>query len=547
MAKKSNARCPLAVECERKCTFEGHELDCDYYSVNAIGDRVIEDQEEIRRERDRKRQEELDEMYAAGDCDYDYIPGEIVRLPLAQLHPHPENPRKDLGDLTEIAGSIKNKGILQNLTVVMEGEPDGRRLEEHDYRIVIGHRRRAGAEIAGLTHAPCVIATMTPREQFETMMIENVQRTDLTVYEQAKGFQMMLDMGDSIEDVAKKTGFSASTIRRRSQLASLDEEKFRKTERRGATMEDYLKLNKIQDPGRRNKVLEQIGTAEFNNAYKKAIEDQNFRDYFEKLKAAVRVADWLTEKTNETIGYSGKYEFYTRYGSGCQHQLKQPGDVKPGQYIYSIDGDWVNIYKKKTREKVDPVEKLKDRLKKDLEEIDKQLDQISDRHRQMRKEFVKNFTAFSTNEMDITAFAARAFVDVDGYKNAKEIGDLLGIKTYVPEGTSIDRLNQKEWNSVLFNQPMRALLCAAWAYLDGSYQKYNTTRYETSLGASIPKHNSDKRLDAVYDGLVSIGYEMCEEEEQMRKGTHPLFKKAEQLVETCKEDIKNAKKKASEK
>ena len=546
MAKKTNDRCPLAVECERKCTWEGHELDCDYHSVNAIGDRVIEDQEQIRRERDRQRQEELDEMYAAGECDYDYIPGEIVRLPLAQLHPHPENPRKDLGDLTEIAGSIKNKGILQNLTVVMEGEPDGRKLEEHDYRIIIGHRRRAGAELAGLTHAPCVIATMTPREQFETMMIENVQRTDLTVYEQAKGFQMMLDMGDSIEDVAKKTGFSTSTIRRRAQLASLDEVKFKKTERRGASMEDYLKLSKIQDPDLRNKVLEKIGTAEFNNAFKQAMEDEKFRAYFEELKKQAEAATWLKLRTDEQCGYNCKYEYHARYNKNNQNQLREPEDAKPGDYIYAVSDVELTIYKRRSKKKADPVQKLKDKLKKDLDEIDKQLDQITDRHRQLRWEFVKNFTTFSTNEMDIAAFAAKTLAKAAGQSNVKGLGELLGIKVY-QTNNYVDKLTQKDWEKVLFNQPLKALLCAALVYLDGKWESYNTTQYESSLGCSVPQHKASVRLDDAYDGLVSIGYEMADEEEQMRKGTHPLFKQAQQLVETCKEDIKNAKKKTSEK
>ena len=101
MAKNLNTRCPLQAECERKCTYEGHELDCEYYSVNGVGSSVIADQEAIREERARKRQEEIDAEYYRGNTDRDYIPGEIVRLPIERLHPHPDNPRKELGDLTE--------------------------------------------------------------------------------------------------------------------------------------------------------------------------------------------------------------------------------------------------------------------------------------------------------------------------------------------------------------------------------------------------------------------------------------------------------------
>ena len=64
---------------------------------------------------------------------------EIVNIGLEHIHPHPDNPRKDLGDLTELAESIKKNGILQNLTVIpKEGEPG-------EYIAIIGHRRSAAA------------------------------------------------------------------------------------------------------------------------------------------------------------------------------------------------------------------------------------------------------------------------------------------------------------------------------------------------------------------------------------------------------------------
>lgn len=68
----------------------------------------------------------------------------ITMIPRSKLEPHPDNPRKDLGDLTELAASIKRSGLLQNLTVVPSpGNPE-------KYRVIIGHRRLAASEIAGL-------------------------------------------------------------------------------------------------------------------------------------------------------------------------------------------------------------------------------------------------------------------------------------------------------------------------------------------------------------------------------------------------------------
>lgn len=132
----------------------------------------------------------------------------IVYIPVDKLHPHPDNPRKDLGDLTELTESIKISGVLQNLTVVpwfseLTRRPcdDPKQQEEMGYRVIIGHRRLAAAKLAGLTELPCIIREMYHDEQVRTMLVENMQRSDLTVYEQAQGFQMMLNLGDSIEEL----------------------------------------------------------------------------------------------------------------------------------------------------------------------------------------------------------------------------------------------------------------------------------------------------------------------------------------------------------
>lgn len=95
--------------------------------------------------------------------------------------------------------------------------------------------------------------------------MENMQRSDLTVYEQAQGFQMMLDMGGTVESVAKDTGFSTTTVRHRIKLLELDKDKFKKSEARGASITDYIELEKVEDPGEKNKLLDAIGTADFRS------------------------------------------------------------------------------------------------------------------------------------------------------------------------------------------------------------------------------------------------------------------------------------------
>lgn len=225
---------------------------------------------------------------------------DITYIPIRQLHPHPDNPRKELGDLSELAASIKENGVYQNLTVI-PGHYIGKQeyiarciadggdasaaeaawtpkaaWSSEDYTIIIGHRRAAAAQQAGKFELPCSVVDMTEKEQLQTMMVENMQRSDLTVYEQAQGFQMMLDMGDTVERVADRSGFSQSTIRRRIKLLELNHDNFKKAEQRGATLSDFVELNKIEDLDARNRVLETLGTANFNREMQNALSDQKY-------------------------------------------------------------------------------------------------------------------------------------------------------------------------------------------------------------------------------------------------------------------------------
>lgn len=111
----------------------------------------------------------------------------IVYIAAEHIRPHPENPRKNLGDLSELTESIRKNGVLQNLTVVpVEGEPG-------EYMTLIGHRRYAAGIQAEVKEFPCQIKEgLSRREQVSIMLEENMQRNDLTIMEQAQGFQLTL-------------------------------------------------------------------------------------------------------------------------------------------------------------------------------------------------------------------------------------------------------------------------------------------------------------------------------------------------------------------
>ena len=179
----------------------------------------------------------------------------IQYLPIDKLRPHPQNPRKDLGDLTELTESIKANGVYQNLTVVEDNYPY--------YTIIIGHRRHAAAKAAGLPYLPCVVAEMTEKQQLETMLLENMQRSDLTITDQAQGMQLLIDLGESIDTIAQTTGLSKQTVKSRVRLNQWKMSDVESAFSKGATLEDFAKLDKIEDEKDKARIAKLLGTSNF--------------------------------------------------------------------------------------------------------------------------------------------------------------------------------------------------------------------------------------------------------------------------------------------
>ncbi len=181
---------------------------------------------------------------------------EMKMIAAEKLHPNPDNPRRDLGDLTELADSIRAKGILQNLAVVpQEGKPG-------EYTIIMGHRRHAAAVQAGLKELPCrVMEKLERSDQVAAMLAENLHRSNITPYEEGRGFQLMLDLGETEASICEKTGFGKTTVRHRVNIAKLDQEKLKARQDDPAfqlSLADLIALEKVPDINKRNEIL---GTA----------------------------------------------------------------------------------------------------------------------------------------------------------------------------------------------------------------------------------------------------------------------------------------------
>lgn len=125
-------------------------------------------------------------------------------IPIEDLDANPNQPRQHLGDLTELIASVREKGILEPILV----RPMGSR-----FQIVAGERRYRAAMEAGLAEVPCILRDTSDAETMEIALIENLQRKDLSAFEEADGLRTLADgYGYTHERMAQKLGKSRTSI-----------------------------------------------------------------------------------------------------------------------------------------------------------------------------------------------------------------------------------------------------------------------------------------------------------------------------------------------
>lgn len=207
-----------------------------------------------------------------------YQSNEIKLINTSLIDPHPDNPRKQIGDVTDLAASIKANGLLSPLSVVPNGER---------YRVIAGHRRLAACKQAGTGAVPCFVLDLDPLQQLEAMVTENCQREQLTVLEEADAIQGMLDLGATTAAVAHRLGRSSDYVRGRAKAASI------KTEVR-ATRDDFGQLTIGQlvaiarydgQPDLQKKLAQAAGTSDFDYILRRIERDENDRQWVESVAA----------------------------------------------------------------------------------------------------------------------------------------------------------------------------------------------------------------------------------------------------------------------
>jgi len=221
----------------------------------------------------------------------------IQMISVDRIDPHPLNPRHDLGDLGDLVKSIKAQGIRQNLLLVPNGETktiqdDGTIRHATRYTVVIGHRRLAAAKLAKLDQVPVSIdRTLDEAQQLELMLVENLQRTDLTPIEEGEGFQGLLNLGVSESGISKAIGIGAKTIKGRLQLLTLPEvARIRIHEGQGSLVDAVALEGFADDPALQVELAEFLGTVNF------AVKVQAAKDRRKHERAQQPIVDRLVER-----------------------------------------------------------------------------------------------------------------------------------------------------------------------------------------------------------------------------------------------------------
>lgn len=221
---------------------------------------------------------------------------EYRMIPLRSIRPHPENPRFDLGDLSDLTADIKAAGLIEPLVVMpgshgkaqgecrdcaqrvdrttagvlvehLDGQmscPGGSEIAGDEWYLIAGHRRREGCLGAGMWEAPARVMfdVRTNADALVVMLRENGHRRDLTPLEEAHGFERLTLFGLTATKIAQQTRRSKKTVDRRLALNQLPE-KAKSNLRHGViTLMDAEAMLDLP-PERAEKALRSVGTKEF--------------------------------------------------------------------------------------------------------------------------------------------------------------------------------------------------------------------------------------------------------------------------------------------
>lgn len=425
----------------------------------------------------------------------------IKEIKISLLGQHPLNPRKTYDDIDELAASIKEKGILQNLLVVPDDAQEGH------YLVIGGNRRLLAARKAGIETAPCVIRTdLTDKDIAQVMLTENMQRRDLTPIEEAYGMQMCIkDYGIKVDELAEGTGLSKTTIQHRLNIAKLDKEILQEADSAQITLKDFIELEKLKNIEDRNEAAKLLGKPGFSQK----VNDLKTREELAvwKEKAEKVLNEFAAKVTNRPADTKWVNSYNFRYSWNPQESDIPEKPEEDGEYFYTEGWSSIALYKRLTDEE------LKDEYEDDDdegEEDDKseKRDEIFEKYYHRRLDFIKSREG-ELAENDLTYHLLKAMLNDPPCWKAngeawKEIhGEDLSVKRDIlAPSPSVNQANITDY-----------LYCR----LESGVESLDLTNWKGEYEEDHPK------ADALYSLLDDMGYIQDETEIDMLDGTWELY------------------------
>ena len=178
----------------------------------------------------------------------------VVLLPVSEIVPNPAQPRLEFEEeaLRSLADSIAENGVLQPILV--------RRIRDHSYELIAGERRWRATKLLGRETIPAVILDATSRQSAIFAILENIQRKDLNLFEEAAALQcLMVEWGVTQEEAASKLGMAQSTIANKLRLLAFSEEEQQLILAYGLSERHARTLLRLRDDPRKLETIHWVG------------------------------------------------------------------------------------------------------------------------------------------------------------------------------------------------------------------------------------------------------------------------------------------------
>lgn len=233
----------------------------------------------------------------------------IIDIPIVQIRPCKTQARKKYSreQLIELAWSIKNNGIIQPLTV--------RKVSSVEYELIAGERRLRAAALCGKTKVPCIIITCTDSQAVIYSLAENLQRTELNIFEEAQGItEIMNSCNISKQEAARQLGKRQAVIDCKLRILKLNNEEREIIIKAHLSEKHARALLKIQDTVERRIVLSEIveknmnvsQTENYINEYLcKTKQEKRRRQKQKAVIKDIRIFENTINKAVETMHSSG--------------------------------------------------------------------------------------------------------------------------------------------------------------------------------------------------------------------------------------------------